>query len=480
MLLRTLIVAGTLMALPTSPDLRLVETILDVPSAQEADSLDIISSGGIISHVEYSTKLPAVTPALPSPLPSLTIKPQAVPFGRITDGSNDQPTTGKLPGGFTVDLGSSGRVRNLLPYNTITITGSWSGIWQVALADEDQAKRSESTHLGFLESNDIMTLPLNQALVAKSDISRARYLIFSLIRTKGELHLRTITCQRDEITAPPPQTAVWIFNTQKLRRQGDSVADELVSKGIKRAYVQIDDDPGQLYTFMRAATKLGIKVYALEGTPDSLKHSPPLLARVAAVIAYNRQYAEAPFAGLQLDIAPHGLRDFGIRRTYYSERYLSLLKEVASQCRSLLPLSIIVPHWFTRIPAEGQNLTARTLVHADELVVTCDRTQFSELAECARDTLLWGERFNKTVYVGIKAGPVPDEGHFVLRKSRNKKGSDLTELAGIAWEQEGAYTIPSENTTFFGKPTELSKLLAKTRPHSSFGGWVINSYENLK
>ena len=476
--LRTFLLAGTLLALPVTPDLAQVESMLDVPSARQADTLDIVSSGGLLSHVAYETRPPTTTPVLPSPLPSLKLSPRLTRFGSIAANGGEYRKTGPQAGGLLLDLGASGKVRNLLAYHTLQLAGTWSGTWQVALMDEAQAKRKEQTHLGFLDQK-AATFYLNQTVATGTDLSRARYLVFSLATPQGKLNLRSISFNRVDTPPLPQRQGVWLLNTPKLLKTPDAIAEDLAAKGFRRAYVQLPDSPASLYPFLRAASKAGVEVYALDGAPDDLKHSVALLTRVAEVIDYNRSYGEAPFAGLQLDIAPHDLRDFGIRRSYYIERYLALLNDVATQCASVLPLSIIVPHWFPGIPANGLNLAAKTLSRADEMVVTCDRTKFSELVQRSREALLWGERFNKPVFVGIKAGPVPDEGHLLLRKNGSKKGKTVS-LAGMQWEQEAAYTISASQVTFAGDPAALNTLLTKAPPSPAFAGWVISSYENLK
>ena len=482
-ILRAIILASALLAIPVTPDMKQVESMLDEKAARQADSLDIVSSGGQLSHVQYEKKLPAVTPALPSPLPTLNLPLRFIRFGSIAGGTGGYRKTGTSAGGLMLDLGTANKVRNLLVYQTLQLAGTWSGTWQVALADEVQAKRNQQGHVGFLDNKDTVTFPLNQTVAAKTNLSRARYLVFSLASPQGKLNLRSVAFNRAEDPIFPPKNAVWLLNPAKLLKTPETIAEDLAAKGFKRAYVQITDSPASLYPFVHAAVKLGIDVYALDGAPDDLNHSVPLLARVAEVIAYNKIYGEAPFAGLQLDITPHDLRDFGIRRSYYIERYLALLNDVANQCTSVLPLSIIIPHWFPGIPANGLNLAAKTLNRADELVVTCDRTQFSELVQRSRDALLWGERFNKPVFVGIKAGPVPDEGHVILKrngKNGNNRKKALLTLAGIQWKQETAYAITANTISFNGNLTGLNDLLTKTLPSPAFAGWVINSYDNLK
>ena len=276
----------------------------------------------------------------------------------------------------------------------------------------------------------------------------------------------------------PPRHGVWILTAKALRAPED-VARDLAAKGFRRAYVQITETPASLYPFIRAARERGIEVYALDGSPDDLQHGAALLGRVAEIAAYNRTYAEAPFAGLQLDIAPHDLRDLGIRREFYAQRYLALLNEIAVQSGSILPLSLIVPPEMLTIPANGVNLMAKTLALTNELVITGDRTSYTELVERSRIALQWGERFGKPVFIGIRIGPVPDEGHLILRKNGKRNGKRSISLAGMQWVQEKAYTIPAAAVSFNGREADLVDLLAKHPPSPAFAGWVLNSYEYL-
>ncbi len=471
---------GMLLATPTGLDLQQIERLLDPASARQADRLDIVSSGGQLSHIDYETNLPPKTVALPSPLPKLTIAPRLQRFGAISGGAAGYRLAPNRTGGFMIDLASVKRVRNILPYQQITLSGIWEGTWQLALMDENQVIRNEQTVLGNLGPSGSAVYSLNGAVATKTDLSRARFLVISLISPRGWLNLKSLTLSRADLTPLPKQRGVWILNSHRLLKNAATVATELASKGINRAYVQIDDDPGQLYPFVSAAKDLGINVFALEGSPDHLRHGAPLVTRIAAIIAYNQTYGDAQFAGVQVDIAPHDLQDFGIRRAFYTERYLALLHEISTQCRSIIPLSVIVPHWLAGIPGNGINLMAKTCSMVDEVVITAEQTQFSELELRTRDTLLWAEHFNLPVFIGLRAGAVPEEGHLVLKKNSSKTGKNVLNLAGIAWEQESAYTIPSNTLSFYGQPAALNELLTRTMPSPAFAGWVVNSYEYLK
>lgn len=465
--------------MPTGLDLQQIERLLEPASARKADRLVIVSSGGLFSHIDYETNLPPKTAALPSPLPKLTVAPRLQRFGAITGGAAGYRLEPNRTGGFRIDLASVKQVRNILPYQQITLSGIWEGTWQIALMDETQVIRNEQTVLGNLGQSGSASYSLNATVTAKTDLSRARFLVISLISPQGWLNVKSLTLSRVDLTPLPKQRGVWILNSHRLQKNAVAVAKDLASKGISRAYVQIDDDPGQLYPFVSAAKDLGISVFALEGSPDHLRHGAPLVTRIAAIIAYNQTYGDAQFAGVQVDIAPHDLQDFGIRRPFYTERYLALLQEISTQCRSIIPLSVMVPHWLAEIPGNGSSLMAKTCSLVDEVVIIAEQTQFSELEQRTRDTLMWAEHFNLPVFIGLKAGAVPDEGHLVLKRNGVKTGKNVLNLAGIAWVQESSYTIMSNTLSFFGQPAALNELLNRTIASPSFAGWVVNSYESL-
>jgi hypothetical protein len=476
---RAFMLLGMVLATPTGLDLQQIERMLDPASARLADHLDIVSSGGQLSHIDYETNLPPKTAVLPSPLPKLTVAPRLQRFGAIIGGAAGYRLEPNRSGGFRVDLASVKQVRNILPYQQITLSGIWEGTWQIALMDESQANRNEQTVLGNLGQSGSTAYSLNATVATKTDLSRARFLVITLISPRGWLNLKSLTFSRVDLTPLPKQRGVWILNSHRLLKNAATVAKELASKGVNRAYVQIDDDPGQLYPFVSAAKDLGITVFALEGSPDHLRHGAPLVTRIAAIIAYNQTYGDAQFAGVQVDIAPHDLQDFGIRRAFYTERYLALLQEISTQCRSIIPLSVMVPHWLAEMPGNGSSLIAKTCSLVDEVVITTEQTQFSELELRTRDTLLWAEHFNLPVFIGLRAGAVPDEGHRVLKRNGVKTGKNVLNLAGIAWQQESSYTIRSNTLSFYGQPAALNELLTRTIPSPVFAGWVVNSYENL-
>lgn len=461
-------------------DIEAVKTLLDPRLAEQAVAIEVVSVAGKLSHIEYSGLQPA-TVSLPSPLPTLSFQtPKFSSYGSLTKtGPHTYRRTGSVPGGLIFDLASPGQVRDLLAYQTLAVTGKTRGEWSVALADTTLATQEDNLLLGKLETGTVTSFPLGPTVVSL-DLSRSRYLILRLEGSSGSLDVHSISFHRNESHPKHIMHAAWLWDNRLAANNPEQLLKKLIIHNITRIYLQVDDNLERLFPFMKQAAGQGVAIWALDGSPSGVTDFPPLLRRINDVAAFNRRHPDAAFTGFQLDVEPYLLKDFALRRDYYSAQYLALLEAAAMQCHSgSLLLSAALPFWFNQLPVNGRDLSWEAIRRVDEVAVMGYRTDYRELLEITRHVLAAGEKLGKPVLLGVELTPIPDETRVVLKRTTRNNPRYIA-LAGAQWERVNSYTVPGSRLSFASQKPALSNMLKQRPPFSSFSGWVFHSTEALE
>lgn len=461
-------------------DEQAVAALVDVKMAQKSSFMEVVTVAGKLSHIEY-TQPDVRLEALPSPLPSLAfIEPELKTYGSLKEiAVNHFRRDGAGPGGLIFDLASPGKVRDLLAYQSLLLEGSFNGGWSVALADENLAKLDDNILLGALSSSPSGIFSL-APIVAAINLSRCRYLVFRLDGVSGTFGLKRAVFSRIEAENTTQPLSAWLWDSKMPANSPLKLLERLKRHQISKLYMQINDDLEQFAPFIKEAAREGIAIWALDGSPDSVNDISPLLRRIEAVAAFNRNHPSSKFSGFQLDVEPYLLKDFSLKREEYSKKYLEMLNAANLHCRSgKFLLSAAVPFWFNQLPVNGRDLSWETVRRLDEVVVMGYRTDYSELLEITRTLLAAGEKLGKPVMLGVELMPVPDEHHDVLTMvPANSPGALL--LGGVYWKKIRSYNVPGSRLSFALLRKELPILLKKIPPFSSFKGWVLHSVEGLE
>ena len=449
-----------------------VEKTVKPDLLRESTSIDVVYSDGIFSHIEYQKKPDESTSPESALPPQFMEKPPGSLFGscRVVNGTIRR--TGSGPCGVVVRL-SAATTLNLAAVDSLEIAGSFSGRWRLAVADLSGYLRNDNQLTDAIVGSKGTSLDL-APLVKKIDLTKIMSLVFLLDSSEGFASLEQIKFSQSSLAATPQPHGVWMWNNRLVSGHEEEVVGNLVSHGIGRVYLQIDDDPGRFLNFVEAASKMGIEVFALDGDPEYVKNPEPLLRRISKVATLARSASGVTFAGFQVDIEPYLNKDFSLRKEYYVAAYLELLSRMKKQ--EGLPLSVVVPFWFDSIQVRGATLLQKVIEVADELVVMSYRTNSTELMAVSKSELGLGVKLGKPVRLGIELGRIPDERHVELVAF---SGPSDIRLAGKWWKKKGDYTVSGDRISFKNRRNELPAYMAAHIPFRSFGGWVLHSYEEL-
>ena len=463
----------TIFLLPI-PEADRIEAKADLRLLSASEQIDLVYVGGRFSHIEYTTASPSRTFTPPFPVYSFT--PQMTRFGSCSQKGNVLTRRkGDRHCGYIIPLDSAGRAVNLLSYDEVILQGKFSGDWELAFADTVHSLNEENVPLASKPSSEGWRFDFGSAR-SHVDAANGRHLVLLLRSSSGSAALQEVAFRHTPRSSSHAGNGIWIWRHDRVIGHEAEVLDRLRARAVKRVYLQIGDDPAIFHDFLAAAARQGVSVFALDGDPGYIFSPAPLLARIRAVESYNRSNPDAPYAGFQTDIEPYLNSDFNLRKSEYAAAYVDLLRQIKATSR--LPLSVVAPFWFDGLTTDGRSLAQRFVEEADEVVLMSYRTDPAAVLEISRNTLALGERFNKPVRLGIELGSIPDEHHIELKKT-DRTQPDTLRLGGFLWKKQSEYDINGARISHKSSMPSLPAFMATPFPFSSFGGWVLHSYEEL-
>jgi hypothetical protein len=166
-------------------------------------------------------------------------------------------------------------------------------------------------------------------------------------------------------------------------------------------------EPARLGAFIRAAGSRGVQVLSVDGDPHMVlpDHQPALARMVRAYAAYNASVEPAArLAGLQFDVEPYLLPEYGAGKVDWDARYLAMVRTLRGAAGSLR-LELVVPFWW-----DGKGALLDGLAPlADALVVMDYRTDPGQIVGFAVPFLDWAARHGKQVRIALEAGAIAPE-----------------------------------------------------------------------
>jgi hypothetical protein len=467
------LLAAQVLLLSPLTGLEHLSTQIDRKLLAASGGIEVISVFGTFSHLEYPGK-PGAAPLKPQ-FPVYTFRPLPTLFGRCNQANGRLIRQGDVRCGYQVPLSNSGRTINLLGYDEVSLSGHFSGTWEVAFSDGQAGGTGYAVALGRISVPGGGKFALGPVFRV-TDASRGGHLILRLVSESGSATVDEVSFRHTVHRPGGTGRGIWILNRNRVLGQEEQTLDKLSEHSITRVYLQVGDDPAILGDFLRKAARRGIEVYALDGSPNSVAAPEALLARIKAVETYNRTHPEACFAGFQTDIEPYLNKDFNSRKGYYATAYADLLAVIKKGFN--VPLSVVVPFWFDTIHEGGKSLIQRIVETADEVVVKSTRTDSATALDMARATLSLGEQFNKPVLLGIELGPIPDE-HHVEFETCAPHDPGAVKIAEQWLRRRAEYDVYGSVISFNSRMSDLPAFMKTDVPFASFNGWVLRSFEEL-
>ena len=390
---------------------------------------------------------------------------------------------------------------------SVSVTYFANGIFETGLSDTRRALKGDPLALVRLRAAtasmqiDIPRRGLDSGLVKSFTIAcprqAARFELTSLkIKPKIE---RPVVASR----------ASWIWQPDKWVNSPELLLEKFAEAGIGTLFITVPintqeeavEHPHELEAFVNAATKRGVKIWAVVGDPGAVIESERAVFAHYPV-AYARYNSNVPVAaqlsGIQFDIEPYLNAGYALDPAPWYEAYLDTLRQLRQA--SALPIEVDVPFWWADQQTANGPLMDRLASVVDGVTVMNYRTAPAQIKHLAQPFLEWGVRQHRAVRIALESGPIPDEEQRHYQPARSGEvalvaiGSNqvLLEFDRMQSFPESSSTtqtfqlshatpIPGSATTFAGQRDALLKLLPELEKlwsaWPSFAGTALHEFE---
>lgn len=280
----------------------------------------------------------------------------------------------------------------------------------------------------------------------------------------------------------PLHNGAWVWDTKMAEANPGRLFRKLFLYHVSTVFLQIPLDLGGVARLVGYLERRGIKVVALTGDPHDI--SEPL--RVATDVKKVEQYNEVhryKFTGLQLDVEPYTLADFSLNKSADLKKYFLMLAHAKRAMRPGMQLSAVVPFWYAVTRVDGASVVKEVLKICNFVVVMSYRTRLPQIKNISSETLCYGAKMQKKVFIGLEDAPLPTEVHYVVPVRilrpflKEIKGGRLV-LSGPPLEIIAArrYETKGSKLSFYGESKALIRVMQQRPSAPSFAGWVIDGF----
>jgi len=301
-----------------------------------------------------------------------------------------------------------------LPRARLRLAMSYAGNagFTLQAADAAHAERETALSLGTLPAGapDPLRLGLPQTL----DPAAWRHFVLQCPAQAASLRIDSLAIEPDPLPAAKPAArSTWVWKAADWREHGPRLLDWAAAHGVGELFITVPfrneavREPAALAAFIRAAGKRGIRVMSVDGDPHMVlpDHQAALARMVHAYAAYNAGVEPAArLAGLQFDVEPYLLPEYGAGKVDWDARYLAMARTLRAAAGSLR-LELVVPFWWDGRTALLDGLAPLV----DALAVMDYRTDPGQVVEFAIPFLDWAARHHKQVRIALEAGEIAPE-----------------------------------------------------------------------
>jgi hypothetical protein len=424
-----------------------IETLFPLAPREEVE--DTVLLHGRVREGRFAVSehvLPSSRPGTPQPGPmplraNLLAQMQARAFG-----VEERVRVTREGESLTIACGAGARPAGVLltgpwflPRARLRVAASYEGDagFSLQAADAAHAGRETALALGALPvqpSAGAATprLPLPDAL----DRAGWRHFVLQCPAQASTLTLHGLSLEPDPAPAArPPARATWVWKAADWREHGARLLDWAEAHRVRELFIAVPfakdalQEPARLAAFVRGAGARGIRVLSVDGDPHMvLPERQAALARlVRAYVAYNASVEPAArLAGLQFDVEPYLLPEYGAGKADWDARYLAMARTLRDAAGGLR-LELVVPFWWDRKSALLDGLAPL----ADALAVMDYRTDRAQVTAFAVPFLDWAARHGRQVRIALEAGAIaPETQRRYVRAASGEAGSLLRLRAG--------------------------------------------------
>ncbi|WP_160848696.1 hypothetical protein [Pontibacillus yanchengensis] len=154
--------------------------------------------------------------------------------------------------------------------------------------------------------------------------------------------------------------STWVWRTYQIVDHQEELFRELESKRVQKIYLQVNRDISKVEyrTFIQKASKKGMDVYALEGSPSWVEIDNQRASLFMDWLEKYQKEASQPqqFTGIHLDVEPHAHAMWDTNQQKAITRYQAILKSFRKKAAALnLPFESDLPFWFDGVSFDNEN-----------------------------------------------------------------------------------------------------------------------------
>ncbi|MNS05673.1 hypothetical protein D3C72_370790 [compost metagenome] len=213
--------------------------------------------------------------------------------------------------------------------------------------------------------------------------------------------------------------ATWVKQTELIENGGGKLIDYATSQGVNVIYLQINKSlPNNVYgQFIANASKRGIAVHALDGSPDwALEENKSKFTDLLNwVSAYNLQAAaDQKLKGIHLRIEPYSLAQWSTDPGAVTTSWRANLQSFITASASKLPgleLGIDLPYWLKGDKLPGGDTTLQWFIKSFNHVTILDYKNGvydqNGIIESVRPQIQLANSLNKQIVVALNTKEDP-------------------------------------------------------------------------
>lgn len=248
------------------------------------------------------------------------------------------------------------------------------------------------------------------------------------------------------------QRSTWIWNTSLITTESEKILEFLINNQVNALYLQINRDLpiGDYQSFIKKAGKQGIKVFALEGSPNWLD---PNNTRKELFLKWIKLYqqksaADQKFKGIHIDVEPYAAKEWKIDYENTVKKYQDILLAIQKEATSMnLPLVADIPFWFDDRPysntTHGKGILSEWVIrNVDRVTIMAYRDSIignNGILKITKDELLYANHLQKKVEIALETKPLPNQGYLTFYEEGNRILNNTVSLLEFHFQNNSSF-----------------------------------------
>ncbi|WP_394186666.1 amidase [Metabacillus halosaccharovorans] len=245
--------------------------------------------------------------------------------------------------------------------------------------------------------------------------------------------------------------STWLWDTNQIVTNRAATLQFLEEKQVSHVYLQINRSikVDQYKQFIKEATSLGIKVYALDGAPEWGPSSKPFLNFLNWVTTYQADAAEDEnFSGIHLDVEPYLTSQWTTNYNGAVLKYQGVILAASDTAKSLgIPFAADIPFWFDEMNVKNKygkgNLAEWVITNTSEVTIMAYRDKAvgpNGIIELTKYELNLAASLNKDVTIAVETMNLGSSDGFLTfyEEGQNVMNQELT-LVSEAYKEFSSF-----------------------------------------